>query len=123
MFLLSTRNLKSASPYPQLLTLLKNIQYVHLKGSPLNFTKYFNLFDTKANLGCRLLDSFPDCIFFHSCNHPSCNNCTAYLKSLDYLCFQASFSFSTLVVITNASAILSRNIQVTSTMYFWRLRH
>jgi len=113
--LLSTRYSKSTCSYPQSLVLLNDIQCAYLKDplldtelSLLNLTKYFNLFDTEAIPGYRLLDSFPDHISFHPCNFSSLNNCTAYLKSLDCLCLEVASSFSTLVVVTNASVILSR---------------
>jgi len=115
MFLLSAKNSKDTSPYLQLLALLSNTQCACLKGSLLdtevllfNLTEYFNLFDTEVIPGCRLLDSFPDCTSFHLCNCSSLNNCIAYLESLDCLCLEASFFSSTLIIVTNASATLSR---------------
>ena len=113
--LLSTRNSKDTCPYPQSLVLLNDIQCAYLKNpfldtelSLLNLTKHFNLFDTKAILGYRLLDSFSDHISFHPCNFSSLNICIVYLESLDYLCLEVASSSSTLVVITNASIIPSR---------------
>ncbi len=84
----------------------------------LNLTKHFNLFNAKGTSGCRLLNSFPNCISFHYYNCSSLNDYTAYLESLNYLCFETSFSFPTLIIITDASAISLRNIQAISTTYF-----
>ena len=76
----------------------------------LNLTKHFNLFNAEDTLGCRLLDSFSDYISFHYCNCLSLNDYTAYLESPDYLCFEVFFSFFTLIVVTDASAISLRNM-------------
>ena len=84
----------------------------------LNLTKYFNLFNAKGTPDCRLLNSFPNCISFYYCNCSSLNDHTAYLESLDYLCFEAFFSFPTLIVVTDASAISIRNMQVISAAHF-----
>ena len=91
--------------------------------SLLNLTEYFNLFNTKTTPGCRLLDSFSDLISFHPCNCSSLNDYTIHLESLDCLCLKASFSFSTLIIVTDASTIPSRNIQAISAVYFQRLGH
>jgi len=113
--LLSTRNSKGTCSHSQSLILSNDIQCAYLKDplldtelSLLNLTKHFNPFDTEAIPGYRLLDSFPDHVYFHPCNFSSLNNCTAYLKSLDCLCLEVASSFSTLVVVTNASIIPSR---------------
>ena len=75
-----------------------------------NLTEYFNHFDTKTTLDCRLFDSFTDHISFHSCNHSSLSSHKSYLESLDYLYLKTSFSSFTLIAITDVSAILLRNI-------------
>ena len=51
----------------------------------------------------------------------SFNNYIVYLKSLDYLCFEASSSFSAFIIVTNTSAIPSSNMQTISVVYFWKL--
>lgn len=106
-----------------MLTFLNNIQYACLKSLLLdtealliNLTKCFNLFNVEVILGYRLLDSFFDYIFFHLHNYSSLNNYTAYLKSLDYLCYKVASSSSTLVIVTNTSVILLRNILSESKM-------
>ena len=128
MSLLSARNSKGTCPHSQSLALLNDTQCTCLKGplldteaSLLNLTEYFNPLDAKAILGCRLLDSFPKHISFHSCNCSSLNNCNTHLESFDCLCLEASSSFSTLVVVTDASAIPPRNMQAISAAHFWRL--
>ena len=83
----------------------------------LNLTKYFDYLHTKVTPGCRLLDSFPDCISFHPCNYSSLRDCKTYLQSLDHLCLEASFSPSTLVVVTDASVIPSRHMQAVSAVH------
>ena len=125
IFLPSARNSKGTSSYSQSLALLSNTQCACLKSSLLdtevsllNLTKYFNLFDTKAIPGCRLLDSFPNHISFHLCNCSSLNNCIAYLESLDCICLEVSFFSSTLIIVNNASAISPRNMQVISAVHF-----
>ena len=130
MSLLSARNSKGTPPHPQSLVLLNDTQCAHLKSpllnteaSLLNLTKRFNPLDAKAIPGCRLLDSFPDRISFHPYNHSSLNNCNTHLESLDHLCLEASSSSSILVVVTDASAIPSRNMQTISAAHFWRLGH
>jgi len=75
------------------------------------------LLDAEAIPGCRLLDSFPKYISFCPCNYSSLNGHNAHLESLDHFCFEVSFSFSTLVVVTDASAILSQNMQAVSTTH------
>ena len=130
IFLLSARNSKGTSPYSRSLALLSNIQYACLKGSLLdtevsllNLTEYFNLFDTKVIPGCRLLDSFPDHISFHLYNCSSLNNCIVYLESLDYFCLEV-FSFSsTLIIVTDPSAISPKNMQVISAAHFQKPGH
>ena len=114
--LLSARNSKGTRPHPQLLVLLNDAQYAHLKGllldievSLLSLTKCFKLLDAETIPGCRLLDSFP--------------NRNTHLESLDCLCLEASSSSSTLVVVTDASAIPPRNMQAISAAHFWRLGH
>ena len=128
MSLLSAKNSKSTSPHPQLLALLNDAQCACLKGSLLdtevsllNLTEHFKLLDTEATPDCRLLDSFPECISFYLCNCLSLNNCNAYLESLDCLCFEAFSSCSTLVIVTDTSAILLRNMQAIFAVHFWRL--
>ena len=71
--------------------------------------------------GCRLLDSFPNCISFHPCNFSSLRDYKTHLQSLDYLYLEASSSPSTLMVVTDASVIPSRCIQAVSTAYIWNL--
>ena len=124
MFLLSARNSKGTSPYSQLLALLSNIQCACLKSSLLNtevsllnFTEYFNLFDTEAIPDCRLLDSFFDRISFHLCNCSSLKNC------IDYLCLEASSFSSTLIIVTDACAIPPRNMQAIFAAHFQKLCH
>ena len=121
MPLFNARNSKDACSHPQLLALLNNMQYAYLKNPLLdtevlllNLTEYFNFFDTKVIPDYRLLDNFPDHISFHPCNYSSFNSHKSYLKSLDYLYFKASSSFSTFIVITDVSAALPRNIQTVS---------
>ena len=94
---------------------------LNTEASLLNLTECFNPLDAEATPGCRLLDSFPDRISFNPCNHSSLNDRNTHLESLDCLCLEASSSFSTLVIITDASAILPRNMQAISTAHFWRL--
>jgi len=128
MSLLSAKHSKGAPSHPQSLALLNNTQCAHLKGplldteaSLLKFTEYFDPLHAEATPGCRLLDSFPDCISFHPCNHSSLRDCKTHLQSLDCLCLEA-FSFSsTLVVVTDASVIPSRHMQAVSAMHFWNL--
>ena len=102
-------------------------QYAHLKSSLLdtevlflNLTKHFNLFDTGTIPGNRLIDNFPDLIFFYSCNCSSLSGYKSHLESLDCLHLEASSSSSILIVVTNTSARLPKNMQAVSTMYFWR---
>ena len=130
IFLPSARNSKGTSFYSQSLALLSNTQCACLKSSLLdtevsllNLTEYFNLFDTKTILGCRLLDSFPNHISFHLCNCSSLNNCIAYLESLDFICLEVSSFSSTLIIVTNASAISPRNMQVISAAHFQKIGH
>jgi len=112
MSLLSAKHSKEASPHPQSLALLNDTQCAHLKGplldteaSLLNLTECFNPLHTEATLGCRLLDSFPNCISFHPCNNSSLRDCKSHLQSLDHICLEISSSSSTLVVVTDASVI------------------
>ena len=109
--LLSARNSKGTCPHPQLLALLNDAQYAHLKGllldievSLLSLTECFKLLDAETIPGCRLLDSFP--------------NRNTHLESLDCLCLEASSSSSTLVVVTDASAIPPRNMWAISAAHF-----
>ena len=108
--LLSAKHSKGASSHLQSLALLNNTQCARLKGpfldteaSLLNLTECFNPLYAKATSGCRLLDSFPDCISFHPCNCSSLRDYKTYLQSLDCFCLEVSSSSSTLVVITDAS--------------------
>ena len=87
----------------------------------LNLTECFDLLHAEATPGCRLLDSFPGYIFFHPCNHLSLRDCKTHLQFLDHLCLEASSFPSTLVVITDASVILSRHMQAVSTIHIWNL--
>ena len=121
MSLLSARNSKGTRPHPQSLALLNDAQCACLKGplldteaSLLNLTERFNPLDAEATPGCRLLDSFPDRISFHPCNRSSLKDRNTHLESLDRLCLEASSSSSTLVVVTDASAIPPRNMQAIS---------
>ena len=130
MSLLSARNSKGTYPHSQSLALLNDAQCAYLKGplldteaSLLNLTECFNPLDAEATPGCRLLDSFPDRISFHPCNRSSLNDRNTHLESLDRLCLEASSSSSTLVVVTDASAISPRNMQAISAAHFWRLGH
>ena len=128
--LFSARNSKGTCPHPQLLAFLNDAQCARLKGpllyteaSLLNLTECFNSLDAEATPGCRLLDSFPDCISFHPCNCSSLNDRNTHLESLGCLCLEASSFPSTLVVVTDASAIPPRNMQAISVAHFWRLGH
>jgi len=71
--------------------------------------------------GCRLLDSFPDCISFHPCNRSSLRDCKTHRQSLDRLCLETSFSSSTLVVVTDTSVIPFRRMQAVSAAHIWNL--
>ena len=111
MSLLRARNSKSTHPHSPSLALLNDAQCTRLKGplldteaSLLSFTECFNPLDAEAMSGGRLLDSFPNYISFHL------YNCITYLESLDCLCLEASSSSSTLVVVTDVSAIPPRNM-------------
>ena len=86
-----------------------------------NLTDYFNFLNDEAKPDCKLLDSFSDYIFFYPCNFSSFNNYIAYLEFLDCFYLKVVFSLSTLVIVTNISIISSRNMQVISTIYFWKL--
>ena len=128
MFLLSAKHSKSISSHPQSLALLNDTQCAHLKGSfldtkasLLNFTECFDLLDAEAIPGCRLLDSFPGCVFFYPCNCSSLCNCKTHLQSFDYLYLEAFSSSSTLVIVTDTSVIPSKHIQAVSAMYIWSL--
>ena len=130
MSLLSARNSKGTRSHPQSLALLNDAQCAHLKGSLLdtkasllNLTEYFNPLDAETTPGCRLLDSFPDCISFHPCNRSSLNDRNTHLESLDYFCLEAFSSSSTLIIVTDASAIPPRNMQTIFAVHFWRLSH
>ena len=125
MSLLSARNSKGTHSYLQLLALLNDVQCTRLKGPLLDtevfllsLTEYFNPFDAKVTPDCRLLDSFSDHISFHPCNCSSLNDCNAHLESLDHLYLEA-FSFSsTLVIVTDVSAISPKNMQAVSAIHF-----
>ena len=91
------------------------------EASLLNLTECFDLLHAEATPGCRLLDSFPDRISFHPCNHSSLRDCKSHLQSLDCLCLEASSSSSTLVVVTDASVIPSRCMQAVSAAHIWNL--
>ena len=128
MFLLSTKYSKSTPPHLQSLALLNDTQCACLKGLLLdteafllNLTECFDPLHAEATLGCRLLDSFHDCISFHPYNHSSLRDCNTHLQSLDHLCLKASSSPSTLVVVTNASVIPSRHMQAISAVHIWNL--
>ena len=128
MFLLSAKHSKSASSHPQSLALLNDTQCAHLKGllldtkaSLLNFTECFDFLDAETIPGCRLLDSFPGCISFYPCNCSSLCNCKTHLQSFDYLCLEAFFSSSTLVIVTDTSVISSEHMQALSAVYIWSL--
>ena len=122
MFLLSTINSKDAFSHLQLLTLTNNTMYTCLKGDIeallLNLTECFNLFDAKAISGCRLFHNFLDYIFFFLCNCSSLSDHKSYLKFFDHVYLRAFSFFSTLIIVTNVSAILSRNMQAVFTIYF-----
>ena len=126
--LLSAKHSKSAPPHPQFLALLNDIQCACLKGplldtevSLLNLTECFDPLHAEATPGCRLLDSFPNRISFHSCNCSSPRDCKTHLQSLDYLCLKAFSSPSTFVVVTDASVIPSRHMQAVSATHIWNL--
>ena len=128
MSLLSAKHSKGTPPHPQSLALLNDTQCACLKGplldteaSLLNLTECFNSLYAEATPGCRLLDSFPDCISFHPCNRSSLRDCKSHLQSLDRLCLEASSSPSTLMVVTDASVIPSRCMQAVSAAYIWNL--
>ena len=128
MSLLSAKHSKGAPPHPQSLALLNDTQYACLKGplldteaSLLNLIECFDPLHAEAIPGCRLLDSFPNRISFHPCNRSSLSDCNTHLQSLDWLCFEASFSSSTLVVVTDASVIPSRCMQAVSAAHLWNL--
>ena len=128
MSLLSVRNSKGTYSHAQSLALLNNAQCTCLKGLLLDtealllsLTECFNSLDAEATPGCRLLDSFPECISFYPCNHSSLNSCNTYLESLDCLCLEASSSPTTLVVVTDASVIPSRHMQAVPTAHIWNL--
>ena len=89
--------------------------------SLLNLTECFNPLHAEATPGFRLLDSFSNYISFHPCNCSSLRDCKTHLQSLDHLCLEASSSSSTLVVVTDASIILSRHMQAVSTVHLWNL--
>ena len=91
------------------------------EASLLNLTECFDPLHAEAIPGCRLLDSFPDRIFFHPCNRSSLRDCKTHLQSLDRLCLEASFSSSTLVVVTDASVTPSRHMQAVSAAHIWNL--
>jgi len=76
--LLSVCNSKGAHPHPQSLALLTDAQSAQLRSSLLdteasllNLTEHFNSLYPEIRPGCRLLDSFPDHVSFHSCD---CSN-------------------------------------------------
>ena len=91
------------------------------EASLLNLTECFDLLYAEATLGCRLLDSFPGHISFHSCNHSSLRDCKTHLQSLDCLCLEASFFPSTFVVVTDISVIPSRRMQAVFAVHLWNL--
>ena len=110
-----------SSQHAQSLALLNDTQCVCLKGSLLNteasllnLTEYFDPLHAEATPGCRLLDSFPDCISFQPCNCSSLRDCKTHLQSLDCLCLEASSFSSTLAIVTDASVIPSRHMQAVS---------
>ena len=72
MSLLSAKHSKGTSSHLQSLALLNDTQCAHLKGllldteaSLLNFTECFDFLHAETTPGYRLLDNFPDHIFFH----------------------------------------------------------
>ena len=86
MFLLSAKYSKGTPPYLQFLTLLNDTQCARLKSpllnteaSLLNLTECFDPLHVETTPGCRLLDSFPDCISFYSCNCSSLRDCKTHL--------------------------------------------
>ena len=91
------------------------------EASLLNLIECFDPLHAEAIPGCRLLDSFPNRISFHPCNRSSLSDCKTHLQSLDRLCLEASFSSSTLVVVTDASVIPSRHMQAVSAVHIWNL--
>ena len=88
------------------------------EASLLSLTECFNPLDAEATPGCRLLDSFSEHISFYPCNRSSLNDHNTHLESLDCLCLEASSSSSTLVVVTDASVIPSRNMQAIFAAHF-----
>ena len=89
-----------------------------IKALLLNLTKCFNLFDAKAISDCRLLHNFLNHISFFLYNCSSLNDHKSHLKSFNHLCLKTSSFSSTLIIVTNASTILSRNIQAVFIVYF-----
>jgi len=128
MSLLSARNSKGASPHSQSLALLTDAQSTRLK-SPLldtevallNLTERFSPLDSEMCPGYRLLDNFPDRVFFYPCDRSNESFRTSHLRALDWLHHETSSDPSTLVVVTDASIISPRNMQAVSTAHFWRL--
>ena len=117
MSLLSTRNSKGACPHSQSLACLTNAQSAQLKSplldteaSLLNLTECFSSLDPKMCSGHRLLDNFPDRIFFYPCDHLKESFCKLHLEALDCFCQLVFTDLSILVVITGTSIVLSRNM-------------
>ena len=87
---LSACNSKGAHPHPQSLALLTDAQSAWLR-SPLldtevfllNLTKCFDSLYPEICPGCRLLDNFPDHIFFHPCDHSNGHTCKLQFDALD----------------------------------------
>jgi Endonuclease/Exonuclease/phosphatase family./Reverse transcriptase (RNA-dependent DNA polymerase). len=126
MSLLSVRNSKGARPHSQSLSLLTDAQSARLRSplldteaSLLNLTERFSPLHDEARPGCRLLDSFPDSISFHACDRSSLDARKAHLASLDNICQEASSDSTTLIVVTDASAIPPRNMQAVSAAHLW----
>jgi len=117
MFLLSTHNSKNACPHSQSLALLTDVQSTQLRSplldteaSLLNLIECFDPLHSEAHLECRLLDNFSDHISFHPCDCFKESTIKAHFQVLDHLCHKASTDPSTLVVVTDASVIPSRNM-------------
>ena len=126
--LLSARNSKGTHSYPQSLALLTDAQSAQLrsplldtKASLLNLTECFDSLHPEICPECRLLDNFPDNIFFYPCDCSNGHTCKLQFDTLDRLCHKASSDLSTLIVATDVSVISSRNMQAILVTYFWRL--
>jgi len=121
-------SLLSAHPYSQFLALLTDAQSAQLRSSLLdtevsllNLTECFDLLHPEIRPGCRLLNNFPDQVFFHPCDCSNGYTRKLQFDALDRLCYEVSSDPSTLVVATDASVIPPRNMQAVSVAHFWRL--